>query len=392
MLTKKSLFAIVSEDPTKLPMQLAAAALDDPVYFDEGMGMPVVLSTKWIEIMLRDGQTFSTRVFANGLMKDALIATSGTAHTQMRKLYNQFFAPQQIRAYEQKIVVPAVAGVLDSLANQDQPDLIDHFCVAVPQQVVSALFGLPADRIASNDALVRKILLAIVRPFDPEVVSAGSDAYAEMADELRSIAARELENPSDTMLGEIAKALIAGGQGTVEACERIVFTLILGSYETTIWGLASTLAGLLRYPEALARVRDDAALLPAAIEESWRWCGSSSGTVRFVEQPTTIAGHDFDAGSVVQLGWQAMHFDASLYPSPETFDIERKVKTMIFSGGAHYCVGAPLARMETRVAISQLLARFPNLRADPSRAAPKYMVGTRGSIAFGPDHLPATLN
>lgn len=391
MLARKSLFTVTSEDPTVLGMQLAAAGREHAAYFDEGVGLPVLLRGPDINTVLRDEETFSTRVFHNGLMKGALVATAGDAHTRMRKIYNGFFAPQKIARYEQAIVVPAVREILDRLATQAAPDLIDNFCVEVPQRVVSALFGLRFEDIAKTDVAVREMMLAMVRPFDPEAVAAGDRAYAGISGTLLEIAARELADPSDTLLGEIAKTLIAEGLGTVEQCERIVLTLILGSYETTIWGLASIMAGLLRYPDTLARVRDNPELLPNAIEESWRWCGSATGTVRFVEREVTIADETFAPGSVVQLGWHATHFDPEVYPDPEVFDIDRKVKTMIFSGGAHYCVGAPLARMETRVAVSQLLARFPKLRADPDRKPSIFAVGTRGSVAFGPDHLPVVL-
>jgi cytochrome P450 len=393
MLPRKNLwFTLVSEDPTAHGMRLAAAGREDPIHFEEMLGMPVLLRSADIQTVLRDEATFSTRVFQNGLMKDALIATAGDAHTQMRKLYSGFFAPQQIARYEQDIVVPAVESAIDSLAQKDRPDLIDDFCMIVPQRVVSALFGLPAERIAENDVLVRTIFQSIVRPLDEQAVAEGKQAYAAISAELHDIARRELENPGPTMFGEIAKSLNASGEGSVEACERIVFTLVLGSYETTIWGLASILAALLRYPDALARVRDNPELLPNAIEESWRWCGSAAGTMRFVERETTIAGETLQPGSLIQLGWLGSHYDPDVYPNPEVFDIERKAKTMIFSGGPHFCVGAPLARMETRVAIARLLARFPALRADPDRPVPKFMMGTRGSIVFGPDHLPAILN
>jgi cytochrome P450 len=389
--SKNLMFSLVSEDPTALGMRLAAAGREHAIYLDEGLGLPVVLRGADIQTVLRDEATFSTRVFANGLMRGALIATGGDAHTQMRKLYNGFFPPQQIARYEQAIVGPAVDVVLDRLAAIDQPDLVDDFCMQVPQQVVSALFGLPAEHIAENDVFVRDILKAIIRPSDEQAVAAGDRAYAAMSADLHDIARRELENPGPTLLGEIAKTLIANGDATVEACERIVFTLVLGSYETTIWGIASTMAALLRYPEALARVRDNPELLPNAIEESWRWCGSAAGTVRFVERETTLAGETLAPGTVLYLGWLAVHYDPDLYPNPELFDVERKAKTMIFSGGPHFCVGAPLARMETRLAISRLLARFPGLRADPDRPVPKFMLGTRGSAVFGPDHLPALL-
>lgn len=392
MLIHKNLFSAVSDDPATLGMSIAALAREVPIYFDDGLGMPVVIRSEQINAILKDPETYSTRVFQNGLMKDALVAAQGEAHTRMRKLYNGFFAPQKIKAYEERIVAPTVREVIDRLAEHAQVDLLDHLCMEVPQRVVSTLFGLSVDRIQENDALVRAVLHAIVRPYDQEAVAAGNAAYQAMADELNAISTRELAKPSETLLGEIAKTLLAEGQGTVEACERIVFTLILGSYETTIWGIASTLAAMLREPEVTRRLRDDPALVPGAIEESWRWCGSSIGTVRYIEREVTIGDHVLEPGAVVHLGWLGMHFDAELYDHPERFDVERKAKTMIFGGGPHFCVGAALARMETRVTINQLLARYPNLRADPERPAPAFHVGARGSIMFGPDRLPALLD
>jgi cytochrome P450 len=393
MLARKNLmFTLTSEDPTEFGMRLAAAGREHPIYFDEGLGMPVLLRGSDLQTALRDEATFSTRVFQDGLMKDALISTSGDAHTRMRKLYNSFFAPQQIARYERDIVGPAVDLALDGLARADQPDLFDHFCISVPQLVVSALFGMPAERMAENDVHVRAMLRAIIRPYDEQALAGGQKAYAAMSVELHDIARRELENPGPTLLGEIAKALIANGDGNVAACERIVFTLVLGSYETTSWGIASIVSAMLRYPELLARLRSNPELLPGAIEESWRWCSSTVGSVRFVEREVTIAGETLAPGSVVNLGWMATHFEPDVYPNPEVFDLERKVKTMLFGGGAHYCVGAPLARMETRVAISRLLARFPVLRADPNRPPPQFSFGARDSVAFGPDHLPVSLS
>jgi cytochrome P450 len=391
MLTKKSLFATVSEDPTELGMNLAAAALEHPIYFDEGLGMPVVLRNSEVLAALRDDQTFSNRVFHSPLTKDALLSMDGEAHTRMRKIYNSFFAPQQVRRYEESIVAPAIAEVIDQLAKSTRVDLVDDFCMLVPQRVISALFGLPGERIAENDVLVRAILRALISPFDPRAVAEGVRAHAELASEINAIAERELERPSDTLLGEIAKGLVAEGMGTVQACEGVVFSLILASYETTIWGLASIMSALLRYPDVFARVRENPELLPNAIEESWRWCGSAMGTLRFVERETELAGQTLPGGSVVHLSFVASNFDPHVYPRPETFDIEHKVKSMTFGGGAHFCVGASLARMESRVAVAQLLKRFPGLRADSDRKAPVFAPGTRGAASFGPDHLPAVL-
>lgn len=389
MLTRKNLMSTRSEDPTAFGMGLAAAGREHSIYLDEALGLPVILRSSDLQVVLRDDATFSTRAFQHGLMKDSLIASGGDAHTRLRKLYNGFFGPQQITRYERDIIGPAVDRVLDDLARVDQPDLIDDFCMRVPQRVVSALFGMNAERIATDDSLIHAMLRAIGRPHDPAAVAVGERAYAELAAELRDIARRELEQPGPTLLGEIAKGLIAIGDGNVEACERVVFQLILGSYETTVWGLASVVASLLHHPDVLARVRDDAELLPSAIEESWRWCCSVVGTARFVEREVTIDGHTLAPGTVVQLALLATNYEPDVFPDPAVFSLGRKAKSMIFGGGRHFCVGSALARMETRVAISRLLARFPGLRMDPERPRPMYMLGPRGGISFGPDHLPA---
>jgi cytochrome P450 len=389
---RMSLFGIVSEDPTEFSRTLAAMAKRHPIYFEELLGMPVILQTAALNGALRDGETFSMRAFSQGLARGTLVSLGGEAHLRMRKLYNNFLGPRQLQAYEEDIVAPVVRDVVDSLERQEQPDLLDHFAMLVPHRVVSALFGLPMEDIAKNGALALVMrLLAIVRPLDAATLAAGEEAYETVAGLVREFAARELANPSDTMLGEIVKALIAEGQADADTCERIVFSLILGSYETTIWGIATVLVALLRHPGELARIRTDLSLLPGAIEESWRWCASAT-TVRFVERDTNIGGVALAAGNVACLALVAASYDEALNPQPERYDIERPAKTMFFGGGPHYCVGAPLARMETRVAITELLARFPKLRLDPDRPAPKFCVGTRGSAAFGPDHLPVVLD
>jgi len=392
MLETKNVMGMVSDDPTALGMSMAAEARKYGVYFEEALGLPVVLRTSDVGAALRDNETFSTRVFQNGIMRDALVSQRGDAHRQMRKLYNGFFAPQKIKRYEESLVVPAVEATLDELAEQAEPELIEHFCTIIPQRIVSSLFGLPFERIAENDVLVRKIIASLVRPDTPEVVAEGERAYEAMKAELFDIARRELESPSDNLLGEIAKALHAEGEATVEACERIVFTLILGSYETTIWGLASVCSALLLRPEARERLREDLSLVPRAIEEAWRWCGSTFGTIRYVEREVEVAGQQLAAGTVVHLAFLPLHFDGEVYDQPERFDIGRKAKTMIFGEGIHYCVGAPLARMETRVGITELLRRFPDLRLDPARPAPRFHLGPRGASVFGPDNLPVLLS
>ena len=390
MLARKSLYTFSSADPTGFGHHIAAAAQEHPVYFDEGLGLPVVLRGADVVAALKDPVTFSNRAYDMGLMKGALVALEGEAHTRMRRLYNSFFAPRALARYEAQIVVPVVTQVVDRLAGKQRAELIDEFATAMPIGVISALFGLPAESIHENDALVRRMLHAIVRPGDAALVADGWRAYEEIAGQLREISAREIASPSDTLLGEVAKALIAEGMGTVADCERVVLTLILGSYETTIWMLAAVLAALLAHPEALRQVREEPALIPGAIDEAARWCGTSLGVVRCVEKDVKISGTDFAAGSFVFFSLTGLHYEAATYPNPGAYEVRRRSTPMIFGLGPHYCVGAPLARMEAKIGINMLLAKFPALRADPERT-PVFSTAPRGAATFGPDSLHALL-
>ncbi|XXY47263.1 cytochrome P450 [Sorangium sp. So ce269] len=391
MLVRKNLFSLTSEDPRAFGVHLAAAAKEHPVYLDEGLGLPVVLRGSDVSAALRDTETFSTRAYDIGIMKGSLVALDGAAHTRTRRLFNAVLSPRVITRYEEAFVSPVARRVVDRLARKERADLFDDFACAMPMGVTSALFGMEEERIAENDVLIRKMIRSVVMPQIPDIVAEGRSAHAAMRAQLREIAEREMAHPSDTLLGEIARAIAAEGLGGVDACEGVVLTLILGSYETTSWMLANLMTALLAHPDAMAELRQEPSLLPQAIEEATRWCSSAAGIVRFVEREATIAGETLPAGTIVYLSLTALHYDEQAYPRPEVFDIRRRpVGLLHFGSGPHYCVGAPLARMEARVGVSLLLERFPALRADPT-VRPVFSTSPRGAAAFGPDRIPALL-
>jgi cytochrome P450 len=143
-------------------------------------------------------------------------------------------------------------------------------------------------------------------------------------------------------------------------------SLLLGGFETTIQMLSATIASLLLNPESLERVRADTGLIDAAIDEAFRWANPSAGFYRLVRQDTRIAGIDLPAGSMAYLCAAAAHFDEQAYPDAERFDLDRRGSRHLgFGLGPHYCVGAPLARIEVRAALTALLAACPVMRLDP---------------------------
>ena len=386
----KSLFFVPSDDPTALPRRFADAAKEAPLVLDEGLGLPVVLRKAHLAAIFRDSETFTTRMFDAGILRGGLAALQGEDHAKMRRIYNLFFTPRAVERYEEKIVRPIVADVVKGLRGRKGIDLIDPFCMEVPKRVISSLFGLPMDQLAENDERVRAMFRSIVRIGDPVAAADGKRAYEEALAQITEVAEREMAAPGETLLGEIVRTLAAEEMASLSACQQIVLSLLLGGYETTIWLLANSLHALLSHPEELAKVRRDAALLPAAIEEGMRWAPSSVGTLRLVEKPFQMDELSLSPGMVVYLAGIAQHYDDESYPRPEVFDITRRVQPQIFGGGMHYCVGAPLARMEARVGLGVLLEAFPELRLDSSVKA-TWMYGVRESVAHGPDRLPVIL-
>jgi cytochrome P450 len=391
-LSSTNLFFVPSDDPTALGKRLAAAARETPMVHDTGMGLPVVLRKAHLSAIFRDAVTFSTRMFQGGILNGGLASLQGEDHTRMRRIYNMFFLPRAVERYEASIVRPIAEDMAAGLKAKDSVDLVDAFAMEMPRRVISQLFGFPMEQIADNDHRVRAMFRSIVRVTDPVAVAEGQKAYEETLGQITEVVERERASPRETLLGEILRTLEAENMATMEACQQIVLSLLLGGYETTSWLLANALYSLLAWPDVLERVRRDAGLLSPAIEESMRWCPSVAGTLRLVERDVELDGLQLSGGTVIYLAAVAPHYDEEAYPSPEVFDIGRQpVPTpLVFGGGPHYCVGAPLGRMEARVGLSVLLERFPRLRAAPGEK-PTFMYGVRESVAHGPDRVMALL-
>jgi cytochrome P450 len=147
---------------------------------------------------------------------------------------------------------------------------------------------------------------------------------------------------------------------------------------------------LLLNPESLARVRADADLIDAAVDEAFRWANPSAGLYRLVQKDTRIAGTELPAGSMVYLCIAAAHFDEHAYPDPQRFDLDRSGTNLGFGLGPHYCVGAPLARIEARAAVTALLAACPDIRLDPG-SPPSFFYGARGFVQHGTETLTVLL-
>jgi cytochrome P450 len=221
---------------------------------------------------------------------------------------------------------------------------------------------------------------------DREVAARGRIAYNNVREHVRPIVEQQVRSPGDHLLGEIVRNYKEAGVLDFE--QMIIFTvgLVTGGFETTAWMMACALGAFLLHPEVMDEVRRDRTLLPAALEESMRWTPSFVGVLRQATREVTLSGVTIPANSTVILCLASAHYDDEHFTKPEVFDIHRKADHMLFAAGPHYCLGAPLARMEARVAISRLLDAMPGLRLAPGKEHP-FVLGALGSAMHGPTAL-----
>ncbi|MBB5874505.1 cytochrome P450 [Allocatelliglobosispora scoriae] len=381
----ESPFTVGSPSPGALGSALAAIGRDQPVVMDEHMGAPLVLRHRDVSAALRNPAAFSTRFYGVGPMADSLIAREGSDHALQRRIHNRFFSPAASARYA-AVVAPIARAAFGGLAARGEAELIEDVIARYPMKVFLSLLNVPDELGDQGLTWVREIMIWLSSPMNAEFAAQGTRSFAELQDYTTGLVERERVSPSDSMLGEIVKAHLDEGGYSAEAVTVAVVSLLLGGFETTVQLLTATVASLLLHPEALQRVRADPSLVNAAFDEAFRWANPTAGLYRQVVRDIEIAGEPVLAGGMVYLAIAAAHFDADAFPDPERFVLGRTASHLGFGLGAHYCVGAPLARIEARAALSELLAACPGLRLDPS-AELSFRYGARGFPQHGAEAL-----
>jgi cytochrome P450 len=365
---------------------LAAIGKDRPVVVDELMGAPLVLRHRDVSAALRNPATFGTQFYGMGPMSDSMIALDGPEHARRRRIHNRFFGAAASAHYA-RIVEPVAERAFGDLAGRDgSVDLMGDVLDRYPMTVFMALLGVPDDLGPQGLAWVRAIMAWLAAPMDPTLVTPGTTAFAELHTYTTALVEKHRARPGDNLLGQIIQAHVDEGGYTPEAVTVAVIGLLLGGFETTVQLLAATITSLLLHPGHLEQVRADPSLMNPAFDEALRWAAPTAGLYRLVRHDTEIAGTPVAAGSMVYLAIAAAHFDEAAYPQPGTFSLDRTGAHLGFGAGPHYCVGAPLARLEARAALSVLLTACPRLRLDPS-ADLSFAYAARGFPQHGTESL-----
>ena len=306
-------------------------------------------------------------------------------HTMHRGLMSRVFTPKRMAALEDQVRAHCVA-CLDPLVGSGGFDIIAALGAELPMRVIGMLLGIPeADQAAVRDHTDADLR---TRPGEPMKVREGvinTDMFAEYID-------WRAEHPSDDLMTQLLQAEFvdeAGETRTLTRDEVLTYTTVLaGAGNETTGRLIGWLAKLLaEHPDQRREVVEDRSLIPNVIDEALRFEPTGHGVARYTMEDTTYEGTTIPAGSAVLLLVAAANRDPRRYANPDVFDIHRDdIAHLTFGFGLHYCLGASLARLEGRVALDELLNRWPewDVDHDAMRLAPT-------STVRGWERLPLVL-
>jgi len=349
-----------------------------------GLSVYVVTRHEDIRRVFADAGTFSSAraSFAGPARRDGmLIMYDPPEHTRLRRMLTPEFTVRRMRRLEPRIR-EIVDAALDDLERAGKPaDLVSLFALPVPSLVICELLGVPfADREGFQGRSARMLDLSLPRDEQRKASRENREYMAELV-------ARAQADPGEDMLGMLVRE--HKDDLSTEELIGVADLLLLAGHETTSNMLSLGTLALLQNPGQLALVRDDPSRVEAAVEELLRWL-SIVHTLppRKTTAQVEIAGRVIAEGSLIIPSIPAANRDGSFIEDPEALDVTRgALGHVAFGHGVHHCLGAPLARMEMRIAFPALLRRFPGLTlADPAAEPAFRLYG----VVFGLKSLPVT--
>ena len=285
-----------------------------------------------------------------------MLAVDPPDHTRLRRLVSAAFTARRVEELRPRIE-EITAGLLDDMAGRDEVDLVDAFAFPLPIQVICELLGVPA---GDRDAF-RSWTNVIVGGPQPGVDHGA--ALGAMIGYIRDLLAARRRHGGDDLLTALLAVRDSADRLSENELISMVFLLLIAGHETTVNLIGNGAWLLLSRRERWERLRADPALLPAAVEEMLRYESPvETATLRYATTDLTIGGRHIAAGDQVVVGLLAANRD-DRFAEPDALVLDREPNThLAFGHGIHYCLGAPLARLEGVVAFGRLAERFPGLR------------------------------
>src|ERR671934_1616401 len=356
-------------DPYAIYSQLRE---EEPVCYVESVGLWLV--TRWADVQYVDktpdlftGETEPStlkRTFGRNLL-----ASEGPYHARIRKIIYPWFRVGAIGDYPDHVIAPIAQELVDALADRGEAELVAEFAEPLSARVLKRALGL-AD---VGEETLRRWFVELATGAanfegDPQKQAIADRASQEVNETLAPIVERLEREPDDTLLSSMVNTEVDGERLTREEVQSNLKVMIVGGLQATTDLIALSLWAILSHPDQLAEVLADPKLVDPAIEEAARWHSPVGTSTRQATEDVELAGVKLERGALIAAVLASANRDERNWTDPTRYDIHRREGShLAFATGPHLCLGARLARYETRTAWRVLLDRLPDLRLDADR-------------------------
>ena len=306
------------------------------------------------------------------LMAQSMITEDQPNHRRLRNLVHQAFTRHSLEKMSARID-ELTHDLLDKAEQKGTVDLKEAYALPIPVKVIQEMMGVDDEDMPK----FKDGLTALKDGFSGwTVVRTLLWDMPRLSKFIRELIVRKRSNPQDDILTKLIQAEDEGAKLNEDELVSMVFLMIVAGYETTVQLITNGVLTLLQRPDQLEKLRNRPELIESAVEEILRYIGPIQGTKpAYALEDVTLHGVTIPKGSAVMPFLGAANHDPTVFENPEVFDIERfPNKHLGFGSGIHSCLGAPLARMETKIALTSLIKRNPNLRLAVNPSALKLQV------------------
>ncbi|MBI1259212.1 MAG: cytochrome P450 [Chloroflexi bacterium] len=306
-------------------------------------------------------------------------------HSRLRTLVHKAFTPKMIERLRER-----AQAITDNLIDKAEPnggmDLIGEFALLLPVTVIAELLGVPPEDFEILHGWSRDIGDTLELFEGEEIARRGAKATVEFSAYLRDLIAQRKQAPADDMISSLIAIEAEGDRLSEDEMVAMCILLLFAGHETTVNLIGNGTLALMRHPEQWELLKRDPSLIKPATEELLRYDSPVQITTRFVLEDHELAGQQFRKGQNVATMFGAANRDPAKFTNPGELDITRDPNPhMAFGNGIHFCLGAPLARMEGQIALATLARRLPNLQLASENPPYRATYVLRGLA-----HLPVT--
>jgi cytochrome P450 len=330
---------------------------ESPVFYDAEQQSWMVFRYEDVKRVFADWQTFSSKIPHPPEQTDltqSLNYTDPPKHQSLRSLVAKVFTARRVEELAPRIT-QITHELLDKVHGQERMDFMHDLAIPLPIIAIAEILGVP---IADRDDFKRWSDGIVV--YEPSALKAMGDYFRHLLEQRR-------QNPGKDLISDLIAVHEAGETLTAQELVDFCMVLLIAGNETTTNLLGNAILCFNEYPEAFERLKQEPKLLPLAIEEVLRYRSSVQGTERFTKVETQLGGETIPAGQMVIVWMGSANRDETQFDRPDEFVVDRNPNPhLAFGNGIHFCLGAPLARLEGKIVLSAVLERLPNLRIDPN--------------------------